>query len=84
MPQESAPIQTMALPLSDEDQARADFYALIARLMLAPPNAGLLAALAEAEPLDADGIDEDGRALQEAWLKLTQAASVMDAGAVAE
>lgn len=74
----------MALPLSDEDQARADFYALIARLMLAPPNAGLLAALAEAEPLDADGIDEDGRALQEAWLKLTQAASVMDAGAVAE
>ncbi|ALK97873.1 hypothetical protein AB595_16085 [Massilia sp. WF1] len=74
----------MALPLSDEDQARADFYALIARLMLAPPNAGLLAALAEAEPLDADGIDEDGRALQEAWLKLTQAASVMDAGALAE
>ncbi|WP_229411222.1 MULTISPECIES: molecular chaperone [unclassified Massilia] len=70
--------------MSDEDQARADFYALIARLMLAPPNAGLLAALAEAEPLDADGIDEDGRALQEAWLKLTQAASVMDAGALAE
>jgi TorA maturation chaperone TorD len=69
--------------LSDEDQARADFYALIARLMLAPPDAGLLAALAAAEPLQADGLAEAGRALEDAWLKLTQAASVMDADAVA-
>jgi hypothetical protein len=51
VPQETASLQTIALPLSDEDQARADFYALIARLMLAPPNAGLLAALAAAEPI---------------------------------
>jgi TorA maturation chaperone TorD len=70
--------------LSDEDQARADFYALIARLMLAPPDAGLLAALAAAEPIAADGLAEAGRALEDAWLKLTQAASVMDADAVAE
>ncbi|WP_435573238.1 TorD/DmsD family molecular chaperone [Massilia sp. LXY-6] len=70
--------------MSDEDQARADFYALIARLMLAPPNAALLAALAAAEPIAADGVDEAGRTLQDAWLKLTQAASVMDADAVAE
>ena len=84
MPQESASLQTIALPLSDEDQARADFYALIARLMLAPPNAGLLQALATAEPIGADGLAEAGRALEEAWLKLTQAASVMDAAAVAE
>ncbi|MGJ7917989.1 molecular chaperone [Massilia sp. LXY-6] len=84
MPQETASLQTIALPLSDEDQARADFYALIARLMLAPPNAALLAALAAAEPIAADGVDEAGRTLQDAWLKLTQAASVMDADAVAE
>jgi TorA maturation chaperone TorD len=75
---------TVALPLSDEDQARADFYALIASLLLAPPGAGLLAALAGADPIAADGLDEEGRALQDAWLKLTQAASVVDAAAVAE
>jgi TorA maturation chaperone TorD len=70
--------------LSDEDQARADFYALIARLMLAPPNAALLTALGAAEPVAADGLAEAGRALEDAWQKLTQAASVMDADAVAE
>jgi TorA maturation chaperone TorD len=70
--------------LSDEDQARADFYALIARLMLAPPDAALLAALAEAEPISADGLDEAGRTLEDAWLKVTQAASVMDAAAVSD
>ncbi len=84
MPLETASLQTIALPLSEEDQARADFYALIARLMLAPPNAGLLAALAGAEPLRADGLGAEGRALEDAWLKLTQAASVMDADAVSE
>jgi TorA maturation chaperone TorD len=84
VPQDPASLQTIALPLSDEDQARADFYALIARLMLAPPNAGLLAALAGAEPLHANGLGEEGRQLEDAWLKLTQAASVMDAGAVAD
>jgi TorA maturation chaperone TorD len=70
--------------LSDEDQARADFYALIAGLLLAPPNAGLLAALAAAEPVHANGLAEAGRALEDAWLKLSQAASVIDAGTVAE
>jgi TorA maturation chaperone TorD len=74
----------MPLVLSDEDQARADFYALIARLMLAPPNAGLLKALGAAEPIRADGLAEAGRTLEDAWLKLTQAASVMDADAVSE
>ena len=84
MPQENVPLQTIALPLSDEDQARADFYALIARLMLAPPNAGLLKALADADPVHADGLAEAGQALEDAWLKLSQAASVMDAEAVAD
>jgi TorA maturation chaperone TorD len=71
-------------PLSEEDQARADFYALIARLMLAPPDAALLAALAGADQIAADGLAEDGRVLEDAWLKLTQAASVVDADAVAD
>jgi TorA maturation chaperone TorD len=70
----------VSLPLAGEDQARADFYALLARLLLAPPDAGLLAALAQAEPISAAG----EFALEDAWLKLIQAASVLDAGAAAD
>lgn len=84
MPQEVTSFQTISMPLSDEDQARADFYALIARLMLAPPDDALLAALAAADPIAADGEDEAGHALEDAWLKLSQAASVVDAGAVSD
>jgi TorA maturation chaperone TorD len=73
-------LATVSLPLADEDQARADFYALFARLLLAPPDAGLLGALAQAEPISADG----EFALEDAWLALTQAASVVDPGAVAD
>jgi hypothetical protein len=47
--------------LSDEDQARADFYALIARLLLAPPTPALLAALAAAEPIRRDGLPSHAR-----------------------
>lgn len=67
-------------PLSGEDQARADFYGLFAHLLLAPPDAALLAALAAAEPISAAG----EFALEDAWLKLTQAAGVVDAAAVAD
>jgi TorA maturation chaperone TorD len=67
----------VAPPLADEDQARADFYALFARLLLAPPDDALLAALAAAEPIAAAG----EFALEDAWLKLTQAAGVVDAAA---
>lgn len=71
----------VSLPLRAEDQARADLYALAARLLLAPPDAALLAGLAMADPIQASGGDH---ALEDAWEKLVLAASVMDAGAVAE
>ncbi|TQK03179.1 molecular chaperone [Herbaspirillum sp. SJZ107] len=74
------PDASVNLPLGGEDQARADFYALLARLLLAPPDSGLLAALAESEPISAAG----EFALEDAWLKLTQAASVVDAGAASD
>jgi TorA maturation chaperone TorD len=74
------PESTVVPPLADEDQARADFYALFARLLLAPPDDALLAALATAEPVAAAG----EFALEDAWLKLTQAAGVVDASAVAD
>src|SRR5690242_20248060 len=70
----------VAPPLGEEDQARADFYALFAHLLLAPPNDALLVALAAAEPIAAAG----EFALEDAWLKLAQAASVVDAGLVAD
>lgn len=68
------------LHLHEEDQARADFYALFARLLLAPPDAALLAALAHADPIAASG----EFALEDAWLALTQAAGVVDARAAAD
>jgi TorA maturation chaperone TorD len=46
-------------PLAPEDAARADFYALLARLFAAPPDAALLAAIAAAPPLHADAQRED-------------------------
>jgi TorA maturation chaperone TorD len=70
----------VAPPLADEDQARADFYALFARLLLAPPDDALLAALAAAEPIAAVG----EFALEDAWLKLTQAATVVDTSAASD
>jgi len=69
----------VALPLSSEDQARADLYALAARLLLAPPGEELLGQLASADPILSEGGDP---ALEKAWEKLVLASSVMDAEAV--
>lgn len=62
---------------SAEDRARADFYALVARLLSAAPDAGLLAALGAADELPGEG----GAALPRAWEALRRAA--LDADEVA-
>lgn len=72
---------TAPLPLSGEDQARADLYALLARLLLAAPDAALLASLAEADPICGG---EGAHPLEQAWHKLTIAAAITEADAVAE
>jgi TorA maturation chaperone TorD len=72
---------TAPFPLSGEDQARADLYALLARLLLAPPDAALLAGLAAADPICAQ---QGERTLEEAWHKLALGACVTDADAVAD
>ena len=64
--------------LAPEDQARANFYALLSRLFYAP-DAALLAALGQADELD--GEDE---ALADAWRNLCRAAANADAEAVRE
>lgn len=60
---------------SGEDQARADLYALLSRLLLAAPDAALLEALASSDPILAEGGDP---ALERAWEHLTLASGVMD------
>ena len=67
-----------------EDQARADFYALLARLYRAAPDAPLLAAIAAADELQATPGAEHGDALANAWRVLVAASSVMDADAAKE
>ncbi|HYY60854.1 MAG TPA: molecular chaperone TorD family protein [Burkholderiales bacterium] len=69
------PVQFVA----PEEQARANFYGLLARLFYAPPDAGLLKALAMADELDAD--DET---LAARWRELVAAAATTEAEAVRE
>ncbi len=79
-------------PLAPEDQARANFYALLARLFADAPDAALLHAIAAAAPLgiavDADpGADTGepeaaGPGLPAAWDALRAASAAIDAEAV--
>jgi TorA maturation chaperone TorD len=65
-------------PEVPEDQARAGYYALLARLFYAGPDAGLLKAIAETDEI-ADGQGQS--ALAAAWSNLALAARAMDAEA---
>ncbi|HZZ92824.1 MAG TPA: molecular chaperone TorD family protein [Usitatibacter sp.] len=65
-----------ALPA--EEAARADFYALLARLFHGAPDAALLASLADAPALSG------ASALDAAWESLRQASRAMDAEAARE
>jgi len=67
------------MTLPPEEQARANFYALLARLFYAPPDADLLQALGGSEPLAAE---DPG--LAAAWRELVRAAGLADAEAVRE
>jgi TorA maturation chaperone TorD len=62
------------MPLSPEDQARANIYGLLSRLLLAPPDAGLLDDLAGSEALQsADG----AQPLDVAWDQLSLTARLL-------
>lgn len=67
--------------LAPEDRARADFYALISRLLYAAPDRDLLAAIAAAGEIPAEGADAS---LSLAWNALVAAAAAMDAEAAQE
>jgi len=72
----AAPV-TVHRPLAPEEAARADFYALLARLLQSPPDGALLAQLAAAQEIEGNGD------LARAWRGLVQASSVVDADAAA-
>lgn len=61
------------MSLAPEEQARAEFYTLLARLFYAPPDAALLKTLASASDIQA----EDGD-LAQTWRGLREAASGAD------
>jgi len=70
-----------ALPLPPEEQARADFYALLARLWYAPPDRGLLELIASSRDLEAMAT---GSALTSAWRSLKAASADAEAEAIRE
>jgi len=71
-------------PVAAEDQVRADFYALLAHLYGAAPDAVLLATIAAANPLRVVGQGGAARDLAASWRALLAASVATDAAAAAE
>ena len=69
------------MAVAPEEQARADMYALLARMLHAAPDAQMLATLAGADAIVAG---QSGHPLDRAWERLVLAAGVMDEAAVAD
>jgi TorA maturation chaperone TorD len=66
--------QSALLPLPQEEQARADLYGLVARLLLAPPDDALLDSLAGADAILASDSDQP---LERAWRELSLVARLI-------
>jgi TorA maturation chaperone TorD len=66
--------------VTEEDQVRADFYALLANLFYHSPDDDLLQAIVIAPEPDA----ENDRSLADAWIALAAASGVVTADAVAD
>ncbi len=75
--------QVFASGIEPEDQARADFYALLSRLFDSAPDAGLLAAIAAADELPDAATAGIGRDLAKAWRELIAASAATDPAAAA-
>src|SRR5512140_1290588 len=77
-----AATSVLAHPIAPEDQARAEFYALLARLYADGPDRALLQAISNAPPLGIPSLTEDldssAGHLAAAWDRLRAASSVME------
>lgn len=83
MSADAAPLE-FSPTLPPEEAARADFYALLARLYYDAPDAALLAALAGAEEIVAEESSGEGAGFALAWRDLTLAAAAAEPAAVQE
>jgi len=70
-----SPAAPLPYPVSPEDRARADFYALLARLFADGPDAAFLQAIGSAESIDGES------PFAVAWNRLVAASGAMDADA---
>ncbi len=71
-------------PIAVEDQARANFYALLGRLYGGAPDAALLRAIAAADELPVAAAEGPARDLAESWRTLIAASAAMDAEAASQ
>ena len=71
-------------PVAAEDLARANFYALLARLYGAAPDAALLASIWGADPLPVSAAGGAGRDLAAAWRALAAASAITEVAGVAD
>ena len=74
----------MSEPPAPEDQARANFYALLSRLYTAAPDAALLHTIADAGELPVADAEGPAAGLATAWRMLGKASEAMDPDAAAE
>jgi len=81
---ESAPSVAIRSPIAAEDQARANFYALLGRLYGGAPDAALLRAIAAADELPVAAAEGPARDLAESWRTLIAASAAMDAEAASQ
>lgn len=70
--------------MTPEDEARANFYALLGRLYASAPDAALLRAIAGADELRVETGVGPGGELAQAWRTLVAASAAMDADAAAQ
>lgn len=68
------------MAVEPEEQARADMYALVARLLQGAPSAALLSTLAGADAI----VGQSGHPLDRAWERLVLGASVVDEACAAD
>jgi TorA maturation chaperone TorD len=80
---EAPPPAVLHSQLAAEDQARANFYALLSRLYVAAPDAALLSTIAAAAEWPAVG-EGGGRELAASWHALIAASATVDAAEAAD
>jgi len=70
--------------VTPEDEARANFYALLGRLYASAPDAALLRAIAGADELPVEPGNEAADTMAQAWRALVAASAAMDPDAAAQ